>query len=90
MFFVRDELKKVKPIFKKYILNSSLLKDFTIPYISVSFLQPLHIYRIYSIRRPGRLLNFWALRVGGFSRRALTKFLLFSASGKLIFQQSSK
>ena len=89
MFFVRDELKKVKPIFKKYILNSSLLKEFTIPYISVSS-STLHIYRIYSIRRPGRLLNFWALRVGGFSRRALTKFLLFSASGKLIFQQSSK
>ena len=89
MFFVRDELKKVKPVFKKYILNSSLLKEFTIPYISVSS-STLHIYRIYSIRRPGRLLNFWALRVGGFSRRALTKFLLFSASGKLIFQQSSK
>ena len=89
MFFVRDELKKVKPIFKKYILNSSLLKEFTIPYISVSS-SPVHIYRIYSIRRPGRLLNFWALRVGGFSRRALTKFLLFSASGKLIFQLSSK
>ena len=89
MFFVRDELKKVKPIFKKYILNSSLLKEFTIPYISVSS-STLHIHRIYSIRRPGRLLNFWALRVGGFSRRALTKFLLFSASGKLIFQQSSK
>ena len=85
MFFVRDELKKVKPIFKKYILNSSLLKELTIPYISVSS-STLHIYRIYSIRRPGRLLNFWALRVGGFSRRALTKFLLFSASGKLIFQ----
>ena len=89
MFFVRDELKKVKPIFKNYILNSSLLKEFTIPYIAVSS-STLHIYRIYSIRRPGRLLNFWALRVGGFSRRALTKFLLFSASGKLIFQQSSK
>ena len=79
----------MKPIFKKYILNSSLLKEFTIPYISVSS-STLRIYRIYSIRRPGRLLNFWALRVGGFSRRALTKFLLFSASGKLIFQQSSK
>ena len=89
MFFVRDELKKVKSIFKNYILNSSLLKEFTIPYIAVSS-STLHIYRIYSIRRPGRLLNFWALRVGGFSRRALTKFLLFSASGKLIFQQSSK
>ena len=29
-------------------------------------------YRIYSFRRPGRLLNFWVLRV----RWALTKFLL--------------
>ena len=25
-------------------------------------------YRIYSIRRPGRLLNFWALKLGAFSR----------------------
>ena len=26
------------------------------------------IYRIYSINRPGRLLNFWTLRVGAYSR----------------------
>ena len=25
-------------------------------------------YRIYSINRPGRLLNFWTLRVGAYSR----------------------
>ena len=30
-------------------------------------------YRIYSFRPPGRLLNFWALRV----RWALIKFSLF-------------
>ena len=30
-------------------------------------------YRIYSFRRPGRLLNFWALRV----RRAFIKFSSF-------------
>ena len=27
-----------------------------------------HDYRIYSINRPGRLLNFWTLRVGAYSR----------------------
>ena len=32
--------------------------------------QELHVLGdvIYSIRRSGRLLNFWALRVGAFSR----------------------
>ena len=28
-------------------------------------------YRIYLINRPGRLLNFWTLRVGTYSRWAL-------------------
>ena len=28
-------------------------------------------YPIYSIKRPGRLLNFWTLRVGAYSRWAL-------------------
>ena len=28
----------------------------------------LVLYRIYSINRPGRLLNFWTLRVGAYSR----------------------
>ena len=27
-----------------------------------------YVYRIYSINRPGRLLNFWTLRVGAYSR----------------------
>ena len=42
-------------------------------------------YRIYSINRPGRLLNFWTLRVGAYSRWAfirgwaLIKFSPFSA-----------
>ena len=31
------------------------------------------IYRIYSIKRPGRLLNFWTLRVGVYSRWALIR-----------------
>ncbi len=26
------------------------------------------VYRIYSIKRPRRLLNFWTLRVGAYSR----------------------
>ena len=43
-------------------------------------------YRIYSINRPGRLLNFLTLRVGAYSRWALIrgwvliKFSPFSAS----------
>ena len=43
-------------------------------------------YRIYLINRPGRLLNFWTLRVGAYSRWglirgwALIKFSPFSAS----------
>ena len=43
-------------------------------------------YRIYSINRPGRLLNFWTLRVGAYSRWAfirgwaLIKFSPFSGS----------
>ena len=48
-------------------------------------------YRIYSINRPGRLLNFWTLRVGAYSRWALIwgwaliKFLPFSASEVCLF-----
>ena len=30
-------------------------------------------YRIYSINRPGRLLNFWTLRVGAYSRWVLIR-----------------
>ena len=29
---------------------------------------PVHWYRIYWINRPGRLLNFWTLRMGAYSR----------------------
>ena len=36
--------------------------------------------RIYLINRPGRLLNFWTLRVGTYTRWALIKFSPFSAS----------
>ena len=49
------------------------------------------IYRIYSINRPGRLINFWTLIVGAYSRRALLrgwaliKFSLFSASEVCLF-----
>ena len=48
-------------------------------------------YRIYSINRPGRLLNFWTLRVGAYSRWALIrgwaliKFSPFSASEVSLF-----
>ena len=44
-------------------------------------------YRIYSINR---LLNFWTLRVGAYSRWALTKFSLFLASSIFILQQNNK
>ena len=30
-------------------------------------------YRIYSINRPGRLLNFWTLRMGAYSRWAIIR-----------------
>ena len=49
------------------------------------------IYRIYSINRPGRLLNFWTLIVGAYSRWALIrgwaliKFSPFSASVVCLF-----
>ena len=48
-------------------------------------------YRIYSLNRPGRLLNFWTLRVGAYSRWALIrgwaliKFSPFSASVVCLF-----
>ena len=37
------------------------------------FIYRIYIYRIYSINRPGRLLNFWTLRVGAYSRWALIR-----------------
>ena len=42
-------------------------------------------YRICSINRRGRLLNFWTLRVGAYSRWALIKFSPFSASEVYLF-----
>ena len=53
-------------------------------------------YPIYSIKRPGRLINFWTLRMGVYSRWALIqgwaliKFSPFSASSKFILQQNNK
>ena len=49
------------------------------------------IYRIYSINRPGRLLHFWTLIVGAYSRwvliqgLVLIKFSPFSASEVCVF-----
>ena len=42
-------------------------------------------YCIYSINRPGRLLNLWTLRVGTYSRWALIKFSPFSRSVTCLF-----
>ena len=53
-------------------------------------------YRIYSIKRPGRLLNFWTFRVGAYSRWALIrgwaliKVSQFSASSNFNLQQNNK
>ena len=41
--------------------------------------------RIYSINRPGRLLNFWSLRVGAYKI-----FTLFNKCSMYILQQNSK
>ena len=52
------------------------------------------MYRIYSINRPERLLNFWTLRVGAYSRWALIrgwaliKFSPFSGSVVVYFAKS--
>ena len=52
---------------------------------------PFAYYRIYSINRPGRLLNFWTLRVGAYSKWALIrgwaliKLSPFSASEVCLF-----
>ena len=45
-----------------------------------------HKYCIYSINRPGRLLNFWTLRAGAYSRWALIRgWAPFSASVVCLF-----
>ena len=41
-------------------------------------------YRIYSINRPGRLLLFWTLRVGAYSRWALIRGGRLFEAGRLI------
>ena len=49
------------------------------------------MYRIYSINRPGRLLNFWTLRVGAYLRWALIRGGRLFEAGRLLnfhhFQQ---
>ena len=42
-------------------------------YINKRFWANRASYRIYSINLPGRLLNFWTLRVGAYSRWALMR-----------------
>ena len=44
----------------------------------------IFMYRIYSIKRPGRLFNFWTFRVGAYSWWALIKFSPFSVSENFI------
>ena len=48
-------------------------------------------YRIYSINRPGRLLNFWTLGVGAYSRLGAYQILtIFSKWSMCILQQNNK
>ena len=49
-------------------------RDYFTPFpCNVSLALAVCGYRIYSINRPGRLLNFWTLRVGAYSRWALIR-----------------
>ena len=58
--------------------------------------EDFHTYRIYSINRPGRLLNFWTMRVGAYSRWALIRdwalinFSPFSASEVCLFSDKTR
>ena len=68
------------------------ISDTVVPFQgSSSSLPRRRKYRIYSINRPGRLLNSWTLRVGAYSRWALIRdwalitFSPFSASEVCIF-----
>ena len=46
-------------------------------------------YRIYSINRPGRILNFWTLRVGAHSRLgAYQIFTIFSKCSSIFFNKT--
>ena len=64
---------------------------YLIYYCLVYICMELFSYHIYSINRPGRLLNFWTLGVSAFSRWALIrgwaliKFSPFSASVVVYF-----
>ena len=66
--------------------SSNTCKNSKVPRVKVTL-----IYRIYSINRHGRLLNFWTLKVGAYSRWALIRGLVliksspFSASVVCLF-----
>ena len=61
---------------------SRILAKFIHGELATSF-KLTEVYRIYSINRSGRLLNFWTSRVGAYSSWALIKFLPFSASERM-------
>ena len=50
----------------------------------------IQVYRIYSINRPGRLLNFWTLRVGAYSRWALIRGWALIRINTVVVQQQNK
>ena len=83
---------RVFTVFEQFLcLLTWDFKCHTVPSAPLSFQTLIPAYRIYSINRPGRLLNFWTLRVGAYSRWALIrgwaliKFSPFSASEVCLF-----
>ena len=64
------------------LLSIKIFKGHLLPILLFSTSQ---MYRIYSIKRPGRLFNFWTFRVGAYSRWALNRsWALFKFSPFLL------
>ncbi len=96
----KDVLSEASPFFEK-LLNSDMKESkegvVRLEMFNESVMAAAleFIYRIYSIKRPGRLLNFWTSRVGAYSRWALIrgwaliKFSPFVASSTFILQENN-
>ena len=61
-------------------ISTIIIILFKVGFTLITFLSLISKYRIYSINRPGSLLNFWTLRVGAYMRWALLTFSPFSVS----------
>ena len=66
LYYISSEDTVVGPAFHLYANNINIEKNFF--QRIVLLILAIANYRIYSINRPGRLLNFWTLRVGAYSR----------------------